>query len=337
MKNFLALLVARNKEYYRDKGALAWSFIFPIFIIMAFTFAFSDNQPTIFKIGVLQPTDVNTTADKLPKVLQADYIQQLPFDDLDKALSRIKHHQIDLLFDIQKKQYWINKRSSAGQALEVLLSTDSRQYHKQVIEGKEIRYVDWAMPGVLGMNLMFSALFGVGFVIVRYRKNGVLKRLQATPVTALEFLAAQVISRLCVIITVVTIIYIGCDLFIDFLMIGNYWLLYVIAFLGGFSMISFGLVLTSRTESEELAGGLLNFASFPMLLLSELWFALDSAPNWLIGISQLLPLTHTVQAAREVMINGATLADISHHLWALTFMCIIFLFIASMLFRWYRE
>ncbi len=85
--------------------------------------------------------------------------------------------------------------------------------------------MDWVIPGVLGMNLMFSALFGVGFVIVRYRKNGVLKRLRATPLTAFEFLSAQIASRLLMLLSVTTLVFIGTNLLVHFQMFGSYWLL----------------------------------------------------------------------------------------------------------------
>ena len=81
-----------------------------------------------------------------------------------------------------------------------------------------MRYVDWVMPGVLAMNMMFASLFGIGYVIVRYRQNGVLKRFQATPVSALQFIVAQVASRLMIVVLVNGLIFIGCDYFLNLLM-----------------------------------------------------------------------------------------------------------------------
>jgi ABC-type multidrug transport system permease subunit len=81
--------------------------------------------------------------------------------------------------------------------------------------------VDWVVPGILAMNMMFSCLFGVGYVIVRYRKNGFLKRLKATPLTPFEFLSAQMVSRLILIQTITVAVYAGCDYFIHFQMRGS--------------------------------------------------------------------------------------------------------------------
>lgn len=328
-----ALFVARTKEFYRDKGTLVWSLIFPVCVIAAISISFSKDNQEIFRVGVYQsPQQTNLQL----SLLDEPYITRIEYQDFDRALDRVRHHQLDLLLsEEQPDRYWINDTSTKGRALERLLSAEGRSdYHRESVTGRQIRYVDWVIPGVLGMNVMFGALFGIGFVIVRYRKNGVLKRLQATPTTPLQFLTAQVISRLTVLLTVAIVVYSGCNFFLNFLMLGNYFNLVLVAFLGIFSIISLALIVASRTASEELANGLLNFFAFPMMLLSEVWFSLDDAPEWLVHISNLFPLTHMVQAAREIMINGAGLSSISHHLWILAVMSVVFLGLAAALFRW---
>jgi ABC-2 type transport system permease protein len=92
---------------------------------------------------------------------------------------------------------------------------------KKDIQGVQVRYIDWLFPGVLGMNMMFSALYGVGWVVVRYRKNGVLKRLKATPLTAFEYLSAQLLSRIFLLMFTLAIVWVGCDLILDFRVYGS--------------------------------------------------------------------------------------------------------------------
>jgi ABC-type multidrug transport system permease subunit len=116
--------------------------------------------------------------------------------------------------------------------------------------------------------------------------------------------------------------------------LGSYTLLLFIALSGGFSMIALGLIVASRTESEELAGGLMNLATYPMLLLSEVWFSLDGAPEWMRNLASLLPLTHMLSAARAVMLEGAGWSDVATHLWVMCLMSLVFLVIAASLFRW---
>ena len=114
-----------------------------------------------------------------------------------------------------RDSYWINDESPKGYILEQVLrgSTAPPEFDKQRVSGRVIRYVDWVVPGVLAMNMMFSCLFGVGYVIVRYRKNGMLKRLKATPLTPLEFLSAQVASRWWLTLATTVLVFAGADFF----------------------------------------------------------------------------------------------------------------------------
>ncbi len=337
MKQMMALFWARNKEYYRDKGSLVWSFVMPPLIIAVVALAFSREEVALFKVGVY-PAD----GPQVTEVADRGYIQTIGFNDLSQAEIKVRHHQIDLLlFTDGSQRYLYNPESQNARVLRDLLADDKHAqttsamvWQGEAITGRKVRYVDWVIPGILGMNLMFSSLFGVGYVIVRYRKNGVLKRLQAAPVSPLNFLAAQVLSRLVIMLAVSVIVYVVGDFFLDFLMLGNYGTLLLIALVGNLCLLSLGLLVASRLANEELANGLLNFLTFPMLLLSEVWFSLDGAPEWMGQAAQWLPLTHMVQAAREVMVEGASLGDIAHHLMILALMTAVFLAISAKLFKW---
>ncbi len=338
MRSFLALFLARNKEYYRDKSALAWSILLPVFIVIGFAFAFSDEQQDLFKVGIIQ-SNASSAAAQTP-LQKLEYIQWIPFEDHQEGIDRVRYHQIDMLLEPgDPLRFWVNSDNRNGYFLQHLLTANQSEnnYILQPVTGRQVRYLDWVMPGILGMNMMFGSLFGVGYVIVRYRKNGVLKRLQATPVTALQFVSAQVCSRLLITLSISTLIFFGSKIFIDFIMIGSYMTLLLIAVLGAFSMISLGLLISTHTASEELAGGLLNFCSWPMMFLSGVWFSLEGAHPLMKDLAQLLPLTHIVTAARSVMIDGASLMQVGHHLLILVVMTSIFILLASRLFRWGRD
>jgi ABC-type multidrug transport system permease subunit len=265
-------------------------------------------------------------------------MEWLAYSDPTLAINRIRYHQLDILLDPENQRYWVNPESSRGRIAEQLLhATGPLTLQRQAIAGRAVRYVDWALPGILGMNMMFASLFGVGYVVVRYRMNGVLKRLRATPTNAFEFLASQILSRLTVIIAASAIIFIGCNWALDFLMLGSYLDLLVVGMLGGMAMISLGLVISSRTDSEEFAGGMLNLCTWPMMFLSEVWFSLDNAPAYVRAFAETLPLTHLVAGARRIMLEGATLTDISHHVIALIITTVVLMTLASLLFRWQRD
>src|SRR5581483_7076371 len=123
------------------------------------------------------------------------------------------------------------------------------------VTGRRIRYSDWLLPGLLAMNIMFGSMFGVGYVIVRYRKNGVLKRLKATPLSAFVFLAAQVTSRMLLMIVTSYMVLGGSMLLIGFRPAGSWLDLAIFLGVSATAMISLGLVVAARITSEEVADG----------------------------------------------------------------------------------
>ena len=330
-----ALFVARNLEFVRDRSALAWSLLLPILIIFVFAYAFTEDNPEKFKVGLLPGSEPATAA---ATFTDTRYIRFIEFDEAQSNLHKVERHQVDLLFDPASNRYWINQTSPSGYIVEKLLVAafaDSGESLQQIlVEGDEIRYIDWVIPGVIAMNIMWGALFGIGYVIVRYRKFGVLKRLSATPVTAVEFLCAQILSRLWLMVAVNVVIFIGMDLFVDFRMHGSYFDLLLVFTLGSINLICCGLVVAARISSEEVANGVLNLFSWPMMFLSGVWFSLEGAHPWMQKFALLLPLTHVTDAAREVMIDGAGIVEISDHLLVLGISSVILLFIGARIFQW---
>ena len=330
-----ALFVARNLEFVRDRSALAWSLLLPVLIIFVFAYAFTEENPEKFKVGLISGSVPEGAA---AAFTETRYIKFIEFDEAASNLHKVERHQIDLMFDSGTNRYWINRTSPNGYIVEKLLvaayANSAQNLQQILVEGDEIRYVDWVIPGVIAMNIMWGALFGIGYVIVRYRKFGVLKRLSATPVTAVEFLCAQILSRLWLLVVVNVVIFIGMDLFVDFRMNGSYFNLLLVFTLGCINLICCGLVVAARISSEEVANGVLNLLSWPMMFLSGVWFSLEGAHPWMQKFALILPLTHITDAAREVMIDGAGLVDISDHLLVLGVSSVVLLFIGAKIFRW---
>jgi ABC-type multidrug transport system permease subunit len=252
---------------------------------------------------------------------------------------KVERHQLDLLIEVgPPTRYWINPTAAKGYFVEFALlqsaSTATSTIVKEQVAGKPVRYADWILPGILGMNMMFSCLFGVGYVIVRYRKNGFLKRLRATPLTSLEFITAQIASRMVLIMVITTVVYTGTHLLLDTRMEGSYVTLFVVGLVGAISLISLGLVVSARVTSEELAGGLLNLINWPMMMLSGVWFSLEGTGEAVQRISQIFPLTHVLESARAVILDGATLAEVAPSLGALLLLSAVFLAVGARIFRW---
>jgi ABC-2 type transport system permease protein len=336
LQRIYAIFQARNREFMRDRGTLAWNLILPVALMFGLSFAFSSDRDA-YTVGVLQKSAEIDTSEHV--FLVTSYINFVAYDDFDLAIRKIERHQLDLLVEFgEEPKYWVNSDSPKGYFAEIALlhaGFDAEEsLDKQQITGEAVSYADWLLPGILGMNMMFSCLFGVGYVVVRYRKNGFLKRLRATPLTSLEFIIAQVASRLLLTILITSFIYTGTHLILDTRMDGSYFTLFLIAVVGAISLVSLGLVVSARVTSEELAGGLLNLINWPMMMLSGVWFSLEGAPEAVRMAANIFPLTHVLNSARAVMLDGATLIDVAPSLLALTAISIVFFAIGAKIFRW---
>jgi len=323
---------ARNLEFLRDRATMLFTFLVPLAIVVGMGIVFGGPPRPLFKVGVLT---TNLAAETHPFLHERffDFVRE---PDAATGMHGVARNELDLLLDLHAHgvRYWVNPDSPKGYIAERLLLQTDPQAVRAPVTGQASRYVDWLFPGILGMNMMFSCLFGVGYVVLRYRKSGFLKRLHATPLSAFEFLTAQVLSRLGLILAVTTILYVGVGTIIHFHSAGSTALLLLVATLGALSMIAFGLITAARFSSEELVNGVLNLLAWPMMLVSGIWFSIEGAPAWVHFIAQLFPLTHVLNAARAIALDGVGLRTIVPDLAYLGGTTLVFLALGAWSFRW---
>ena len=341
-----ALFSARNFEFTRDRAGFGWNILFPFLIVAGFGVIFSSDSRSEFKLGVFPADPGHMVIEKLnipDRLKKSEYIKIVPFENHDDAMEKLLHHKIDILLEnsSNKLKYWMNDSSPKGYIMEKIVKESiipekvfEDKVIKQQIGGEQIRYIDWLFPGILGMNIMFSSMFGVGYVIVRYRRSGVLKRLKATPVTAFEYLAAQLASRVIILLSTSFTVWFGCDLLFDFNMQGSYFDAFVAFTAGSVCLVCLGLIVACRGTSEEVANGVINFICWTMMFLSEVWFSLEGASSWVQNSAKIFPLTHFLSAVRKIINDGATLSDVSFEILILSAMSLLFLSIGSFLFSW---
>ena len=334
-RRFAATTRVRTLEFLRDRSALSWNLFFPIMLVAGFAMIFSGPPQPLFTVGLIGAAEGQAEA-----FLATPGVRVETVADRDTAVRRVARQRIDMLLDLREPpgRYWVNPNAQTGALLEhVLLRSLDDPPVRAEVEGEPIRYVDWVLPGVLALNVMFSSLWGVGYGIVRYRKNGYLKRLRATPLSAFEFISAQLASRLGLVVFITAVMFVGCQLLIGFRMEGSALDLLAVALLGSVSMIALGLVIAARVTSEELASGMLNIFSWPMLVLSGVFYSIDAAPDWLQSLAGLLPLTHVLEAARAIMLDGASLWDVRVPMLALAAISAALLAVGASLFKWTPE
>jgi ABC-2 type transport system permease protein len=333
MRRLLAVWHARNLEFLRDRSTLIFTLVVPIAIVIGMGVVFGGPPRPLFKVGILASTAADAQHYAFRQERYTDFVDET---NEATAMHGVARNQLDLLIDLRRTpaRYWVNPDSPKGYIIEKLLLQSDPHALREPVRGQAVRYVDWLFPGILGMNMMFSCLFGVGYVVLRYRKSGFLKRLHATPLSAFEFLSAQVLSRLGLTLLVTTILYVGVGAIIHFVSVGSLPLLLLVGVLGALSMIAFGLIIAARFSSEELVGGLLNLLTWPMMLLSGIWFSLEGSPRWVRFLAQLFPLTHVLDAARAVTLDGAGIGAIGPDLAYLALTTLVFLALGAWSFRW---
>lgn len=334
LKRILAIFSIRNKEFYRDKGALAWVFLFPVMMIIAFGYMFDPDEQALYKVGYSGSTPTN----------QEKMLTFIEYKDKESALLKLKNQLLDLYIDFRQDppQYYKAESSPKSYLAEQLylnqfktLSQNAPKLEK--VKGRKVKYIDWVFPGIICMNVMFMSMWGVGWVVVRQRKIGVLKRFKASPIKPIEYLLAQMLSRLIIISISGFIVFAGAHLIYPFHTEGSYLTIFIIYTLGAFSLSSFGLIVAARSQSEELANGLLNFLTYPMMFLSEVWFSLEGSAQWVKVLAKTMPLWHMIDGIRRVMNEGASLIDLMPSILILLIVSIVFTAVGAYFFKWTKE
>lgn len=332
MQAIWVIFRARSREFWRDRGSLIWNLALPLVLVLGLSAIFGGQGQPSYRVLWLGAEDAYLNP---PQLMSLKAVASQRVWDQDAALHALAYHQVDLVLDLDRRHYWINEYSDKGQVLQALLAATDAHYVRHALATLPVRYLDWLLPGVLAMNLMYASLFGVGYALVRYRRNGVLKRLAATPLTQGQFILGQVLARLWVVLLVNALIFVGLRLTLGVSQQGPWWLLLLVMLLGSLTMISLGLLVAARVQSEELGSGLLNIMTWPMLMLSGVFFSLQMAPLWLQSLASVLPLTQIVVAMRLVMVEGAGWSQLWPSLVWLSGQGVVFMTLALTLFRWH--
>ena len=177
---FWSVFVARNREFYRDVGALGWVFVFPILMVVSFSFVFNLDDRDFFKVAWVGEGHHQ----------QIELLDVIPTSDLEQALEKLRYHKVDLVVK-DNAIVWLHsesvKSATASKIFLGSMATVTNSYEFRQVSGKNIPYVHWLFPGILALNMQWMALWGVGWAVVRHRKLGILKRYKASPLTPFEY------------------------------------------------------------------------------------------------------------------------------------------------------
>ena len=320
------LALMRLRLFYREPGAMFWTFGFPLVLTFVLGIAFRNGRTEPVVVAVEAPADAPLArAERAHAILAATKdveAKRMSPSDADAALRTGKVSLVVVpteggyayRFDPTRPE----SRLAHAVTDEVLQRADGRadafRPELRTVVARGSRYIDFLVPGLIGFGLMSTGLWGIGFSLAEMRTKKLLKRLMATPMRRTDFLFSFLIVRAVLLLTELPPLLLFARFVFDVHIEGSLVSLLLIALLGGLTFAVMGLLLASRAENPQVVSGLINVASFPMYLCSGVFFSWAKFPEPMQPFIRALPLTALNDALRAVMIDGASLGSIGTQL-----------------------
>lgn len=334
------LTLARLREFVREPEALFWAFGFPILMSVAMAVAFPGGEASPVLVGI-EAGPAGAALSRTLESVDGIMVLELPADAQARALRDGDVHLVVIgtdpptyRFDPARAESRIARlvvdnalKRAAGRA-------DPWTAREEPVTVPGSRYVDWLIPGIVALGIMSTGMWGVGFSIVQARLRKVLKLLMASPMRKREYLLAQLFARLMFLLPEVAVPLTFGVLALGMPFRGSIGALTTVSLVGALAFGALGLLVASRVRTFEAISGMMNLLMTPMWILSGVFFSASNFPEALQPVIQALPLTALVDALRSVVLEGATVAQVSGELGLLAIWAIVPFGLALRLFRW---
>jgi ABC-2 type transport system permease protein len=347
------MTAANLKMSLRNRMALFWNLAFPLLFIVLFGYLIG-NSSFSFDVGIVG-ADTSEATQQIVQQMQDSDAFSVKTGTKDAELEALQdgRRSVVIVFSegsngqVQADVYWDQTDPQQGaialNAVRQFLSEANASIsggvpaidvNVQAVESNSLRYIDFLVPGILAMSLMNSGMIGLASAFVTYRERGILRRIKATPFPLSSFIGARISSQL-VISVAQAIILIGAGkLLFDLQITGRLIDVFIMVILGSLAFLSLGFVIAAFAKNQEAADSIANAVTFPMLFLSGVFFPVDSAPEWLQPIMKLMPLRYLADGLRDLMVRGASLADVWVDVLVMILTGVIGFLLAMRFFRW---
>jgi ABC-type multidrug transport system permease subunit len=332
------LTLVRFREFWREPEAIFWVFVFPVLLAAGLGLAFRNRPPDVLKISAVTPELARSLRQE--KLLD---VEQLSAPAAEAALRTGKVALLAAPAPGGAVVYRYDDTNPEGRTARMLADraveraagrADPVASSDRLMREPGSRYIDFLIPGLLGMNLMGSAIWGMGFAIVDARRKKLMKRLIATPMPRHDYLLSFVLARLLLLVVEVGVL-LGFGAWVFQVPVrGSMLDLAVLCVLGSLSFSALGLLIASRAQTIEAASGLMNTVMMPMWIVSGVFFSAQRFPAALQPVIRALPLTAVIDALRAHMLQGAGLAQVAPQLGVLLVWLLVCFTLALKLFRW---
>jgi ABC-2 type transport system permease protein len=337
---FAELTVARIRELIREPEAVFWVFVFPIVLAAILALAFRSRPPDALPVGIAAGphAEARLTALSVAPELQARILSE------GEARAALVRGRIVLLVSAgDPPSYAYDPAQPEGRtarlAVDAALQRAAGRADAFTADLREIRepgarYIDFLVPGLLGMNLMGTGMWGIGFSLVVARNGNLLKRLVAAPARRSHILGAQLASRLVFLVPEAGALLVFAHVVLDVPVRGSVLLLIAISLIGALSFSGLGLLAAARPTTIEGVSGIMNLVMVPMWIFSGIFFSTERFPAAMQPFVQALPLTALNNALRNVMLEGMGAGPLLHELALLAAWGVISFVVAVKVFRW---
>jgi ABC-2 type transport system permease protein len=342
------LVLARLRAFYREPSAVFWVYGFPLLMVLALGIAFRTTPVETVTVDVQAGPGAEETRNELLRHSDGKgLIFKVQMNDEETSRRRLRTGKTDLVVAVSSEgtyQYRFDKSRSESRLARTAVHDALQQAAGRIdvvrtLPDQEMvepgsRYIDFLVPGLLGMNLMGGGMWGVGFAIVDMRIRKLLKRFVATPMHRSDFLLSVMISRLFFMIPEVLVLLVFSWLFFGVRIGGNVPALLVLIVVGAFTFAGLGLLVASRAKTLETASGLMNLTMLPMWLLSGIFFSSDRFPQVVQPIIKALPLTPLIEGLRATLLEGASIGSQGFNLMILAIWGAVTFVLGLKWFRW---
>ena len=339
-KALVQLTVTRVREIFRAPEAIFWTFLFPVLMSVVLGVAFRSERPDPSAAVVVE----GRGADLLETALRGDAAVRVERMDAEAANARLRAGRAAILlipgdpvtfrFDPTRPESEVARVRVNAALQRAAGRIDPIAVREERVNERGSRYIDFLVPGLLGMNLMGGGLWGIGWAIVEMRIRKLLKLQLTTPMRRRDFLLSHVLVRLVFIpLEVVPLLLLSFLLF-DVRVAGSLGTVALVSCLGAISFAGLGTLIASRARTTGTISGLINLCSLPMFVLSGVFFSTARFPEALQPWIRALPLTALIDALRSVMGEGATIAAIGPQLFLLALWGVASFAVALRVFRW---
>lgn len=334
------LTIIRLKEFLREPDAVFWVLVFPILLTIALGFAFREKAPEKIPVGIVEGPAAQQRLEALkksPALLPRIYSEAEGREELRRGkISLLIEAGVEPTYRLDATRP--DSRTARVEVDDALQASAGRRdaftAKERLVAEQGSRYVDFLVPGLLGMNIMGTSMWSIGFSIVNARLKKLLKRMMATPMRKSHFLLAQFLSRFIFLVVEVGVVLVAAWLMFDVAIRGSFVTFVLICVLGGAAFAAIGLLVASRARTLEAVSGLMNVVMMPMWIASGVFFSYERFPDAVIPVIRLLPLTALNDALRAVMNDGYGLMQIAPQLAILTAWTLVTYFLALRIFRW---